>query len=134
MKLHEIDFECRNKKYAFKSPDGVNTVCRVSGNGENILIVGGKYDAYCLDEAYRLRQISEFDFEEYVDWENVKIDTPIWVRNSNVVNWLPRHFAKYEDDEVFAFNHGKTSHATNMKDIALWKYARLDEPSEEELE
>ena len=67
--------------------------------------------------------------EEYkepeTDWSKVEVDTPILVRQGKNGEWLERHFAKYENGDVYAWVDGQTSWtgADNIK----WKYAKLAE-------
>ena len=67
--------------------------------------------------------------EEYeepeVDWSRVKVDTPILVRQGKNGEWLERHFAKYENGDVYAWVDGQTSW-TGAGEIK-WKYAKLAE-------
>ena len=67
--------------------------------------------------------------EEYeepkVDWSKVKVDTPILVRQGKNGEWLERHFAKYENGDVYAWVDGQTSW-TGANEIK-WKYAKLAE-------
>ena len=67
--------------------------------------------------------------EEYeepkVDWSKVKVDTPILVRQGNNGRWLERHFAKYENGDVYAWVDGQTS--WTGADEIKWKYAKLAE-------
>lgn len=60
-----------------------------------------------------------------VDWNKIKVDTPILVRQGKNGQWLERHFAKYENGDVYAWVDGQTSWtgADNIK----WKYAKLAE-------
>ena len=70
--------------------------------------------------------------EEYeepeVDWSKVKVDTPILVRQGKNGEWLERHFAKYENGNVYAWVDGQTSWAG--ADEIKWKYAKLAESEE----
>ena len=72
------------------------------------------------------------DYEEpeepEVDWNGVKIDTPILVRQGNNGRWLERHFAKYENGDVYAWVDGQTS--WTGADKIKWKYAKLAESEE----
>ena len=67
--------------------------------------------------------------EEYeepkVDWSKVKVDTPILVRQGKNGEWLERHFAKYENGDVYAWVDGQTS--WTGADEIKWKYAKLAE-------
>lgn len=63
-----------------------------------------------------------------VDWSKVAVDTPILVRDSEKEMWRKRHFAKYEDNTVYAWHEGATSwSAYNSSDIDYWKFAKLAE-------
>ena len=66
--------------------------------------------------------------EPEVDWSKVEVDTPILVRQGNNGKWLERHFAKYENGDVYAWVDGQTS--WTGADKIKWKYARLPEDEE----
>ena len=66
--------------------------------------------------------------EPETDWSQVAVDTPIVVRDRENETWHKRHFAKYEDGEVYAWGMGKTSWTTT--DITAWKYVKLAEQEE----
>ena len=70
--------------------------------------------------------------EEYeepkTDWNKVKVDTPILVRQGKNGEWLERHFAKYENGDVYAWVDGQTS--WTGADKIKWKYAKLAESEE----
>ena len=71
------------------------------------------------------------DYEETeTDWSKVEVDTPILVRDFEVSDWFRRHFAKYENGTVYAWDGGDTSWSGGdvMTD---WKYAKLAESEEE---
>ena len=63
------------------------------------------------------------------DWSKVEVDTPILVRIDEATSWLRRHFAKYEDGKVYAWNGGRTS--WNESVATGWEYAKLAESEEE---
>ena len=70
--------------------------------------------------------------EEYeepeVDWNKVKVDTPILVGEGDG-EWVKRYFAEYKDGIVFAWCGGATSwNSHNM--MMAWKYAKLAESEE----
>ena len=66
--------------------------------------------------------------EPKVDWSEVEVDTPILVRDYEDVKWQKRHFAKYENGFVYAWNRGCTSYTG--ADKIKWKYAKLAESEE----
>lgn len=77
------------------------------------------------------------EYEEYVDWSKVPVDTKILVRDHESQPWLPRYFAgvgkKYskEESRVCAFLHGKTSFTADNDEICSWVYAKLYKEGEE---
>ena len=71
------------------------------------------------------------DYEEpEVDWSKVKVDTPILVRDFEGSDWFRRHFAKYENGTVYAWDGGDTSWSGGVV-MTDWKYAKLAESEEE---
>lgn len=64
--------------------------------------------------------------EPQIDWNKVKVDTPIWVRDTKDDEWEPRHFARCENGEVYAWDGGMTSWSTGG-DVSKWEYAKLAE-------
>ncbi len=67
-----------------------------------------------------------------VDWNKVKIDTPIYVRNKISDQWAKAHFAKYEEGKVCAWFGGCTSFSSEGKnDYYSWHYAKLAESKED---
>ena len=70
--------------------------------------------------------------EEYeepeTDWSKVEVDTPILVRHRLDEEWEKRHFVKYENGDVYAWDHGRTSWTTG--NVTYWKYAKLAESNE----
>ena len=68
--------------------------------------------------------------EPAVDWSKVKVDTPILVRDFEGSDWFRRHFAKYENGTVYAWDGGDTSWSGGDV-MTMWKYAKLAESEEE---
>ena len=69
------------------------------------------------------------DYEEpEVDWSKVEVDTPILVRHRLDGEWEKRHFAKYENGDVYAWDNGRTS--WTVANEIKWKYAKLAEDEE----
>ena len=67
--------------------------------------------------------------EPEVDWSKVEVDTPILVGFKEDKDWDRRHFAKYENGLVYAWNNGRTSWTAfdNDDDVTAWSYAKLEE-------
>ena len=64
--------------------------------------------------------------EPPVDWESVKIDTPILVSDHEEGKWLKRHFAGVFNGKVHAFEEGRTSYTNDViKPPLPWKFAKL---------
>ena len=71
------------------------------------------------------------DYEEpETDWSKVEVDTPILVRDFEGSDWFRRHFAKYENGTVYAWDNGQTSW-TKTYIMTAWKYAKLAESEED---
>lgn len=75
----------------------------------------------------------ELDFEEIIDWSKVPVDTKILVKEQDEEKWLKRHFAKYEDGFVYAWENGKTSFTQDGYNYSClaWNQAKLYEEGEE---
>lgn len=66
------------------------------------------------------------DYEEpEIDWNEVKVDTPILVRDNDDCKWIRRYFAKYDGKFVYAWSGGCTSWTEDY--TTGWKYAKLAE-------
>ena len=70
--------------------------------------------------------------EPEIDWNKVKVDTPILVRINEDKEWERRYFAKYENGVVYAWNSGCTSWTTHCMTACMtpWNYAKLAENEE----
>ena len=70
-----------------------------------------------------------WDRDNKVDWNKVRIDTKILVRNPYVSkSWNKEYFAKYEDGKVYAFDGGRTSWSSHG--VTCWAEAKLWEGDE----
>lgn len=73
---------------------------------------------------------SEYDIFEHSPWEDVKVDTKIYVRDEATDEWVPRHFAFYDKTEcrVNAFCHGESSFTSSgAGEHVSWVFAKLAE-------
>ncbi len=79
----------------------------------------------------KLKPNEVFSIEEelgIVDWSKVKVDTPVFVRDSENDVWKCRYFAKYEYEKVYTWVDGRTSWSNKIIDVPVcWKYAELAE-------
>lgn len=77
---------------------------------------------------------AELLWERGVDWENVPVDTPIFVRDIEGAPWLRRHFAFYKEGKVYAFADGFTSFTSEYTSLlhteSEWNYAKLAKENE----
>lgn len=75
---------------------------------------------------------NEETLREINPWDDVPVDTPVWVRDSTSTGWFARHFAKYENGVVFCWRDGLTSHSTkNIRALKTrsWEHATLENPN-----
>lgn len=79
----------------------------------------------CEDESRKIWAKSEY-VEPFVNWDIVPVDTPIFVRRHAEDKWERRHFAKYYNGNVFAWDNGLTSFTTTM--TTSWHEAKLAYP------
>ena len=82
-------------------------------------------------DACKLRQMLWL-LEEYkepeIDWSKVEVDTPILVRANENTEWIRRHFAKYENGDIYAWRDAQTSWTSSYDgDMTWWRYAKLAE-------
>lgn len=86
----------------------------------------------CKGSTYNFREWLNSEYiEPPVDWSKVPVDTPILVRDSEEEAWKKRHFAKYEDNTVYAWGYGATSWSVlASSDVSDWEMAKLAESEE----
>ena len=89
-----------------------------------------------ISKQYYMSTIAELDFEEAIDWSKVPVDTKILVANydseGEAIEWKKRHFAKYENGIVYAWNNGMTSFTAKLDGSCInWDCAKLYEEGEE---
>ena len=80
------------------------------------------------DEAVKEWCESEY-IEPPVDWSKVPVDTPILVRDEDEEKFKKRHFAKYANEKVYAWNMGATSWTADENCVTTWNCAKLAEPN-----
>lgn len=84
----------------------------------------------CRSSAHNFREWFNSEYKPKVDWSKVAVDTPILVRDSEKSAWKKRHFAKYENEIVYAWEDGATSWSAYNSNITDWKMAKLAENEE----
>lgn len=115
-----LDIACKGDKIAVRN--GKMTSC------DNLLCKDCDFGYSDCNEKILKWANSEY-VEPPVDWSKVAVDTPILVKDCESGEWLPMHFAKYEDGHVFAFRNGMTSWSSHC-DMFYWEYAKLAESEE----
>lgn len=92
------------------------------------------------ENANCIAELTKWLVSEYVeppaDWEKVKVDTPVLVRQDENEEWQKRYFArtgKFDGKNyVYTFIGGRTSwSADSNNEIAPWKQAKLADLEEE---
>lgn len=63
------------------------------------------------------------DYEPKVDWTKVPVDTKVLVKKCKNDDWEKRHFAKYENGIIYAYDNGKSSFTADA--IVSWTYGKL---------
>ena len=122
-----LDIACTGDHVAMRKSDNVIVGCRKLECLDCAFNTHGK--GYCNDEIEKWAN-SEY-VEPPVDWSKVAVDTPILVRDSEKESWRKRHFAKYENGIVFAWENGLTHwSAYSSSDISAWRMAKLAESEE----
>lgn len=63
-----------------------------------------------------------------VNWSEVPVDTPIYIRAHESNTWEKRHFAYFKDGKVYAWLNSATSWTVeNPEYVFSWKNAKLAE-------
>ena len=120
MKLWELDWT-EGKQYRNLCAGNSHTIYTV----EKRNLVGA--NGFTIHAEYRTSELADIDFEPWVDWSKVEVDTKLLVSN-NGTQWDKRYFAKCEDDKIYCFMHGATSWSIKADfEISIWKYAKLAE-------
>ncbi len=97
-----------------------------------ILATDSQYEviAHCNKDMEDLYTGLEFGPIPEVDWTQVEVDTPIWVRTTDRAPWVERHFSKFDPttNTVYAWNNGYTSHTGEWSGYSRWDQAALTDP------
>ena len=120
MNVNFLEMKFDGTKY--KDKNGI--VWEPDGTKHDFCACIGEYYAV-LTIHYTHKQLVDMEFEEYVDWSKVPIDTKILVWNKVSKQKEKRHFAGIDDatGQVKAWNVGRTSFTTAMWNT--WDYAEF---------
>ena len=117
-----FDIVCSGGVIAFNKTTNKVVPCR------GLLCSDCLFDNHCFG-----KEIKEWCESEYVeppvDWSKVPVDTPILVRDEDEEKFKKRHFAKYANEKVYAWNMGTTSWTTDESCVTTWNCAKLAEPN-----
>lgn len=107
-----------------KYKDKIGIIWELDGTKHDFCAQIGDYYAV-LTAHYTHKQLVDMEFEEYVDWSKVPIDTKILVWSKIAKQKLPRHFAGVDSatGRVKAWNDGKTSFTATK--TTSWAEAEL---------
>lgn len=119
-------------------------ILNIACKGDKIAICNGKLtacdDTHCINCDFRrpsecqekmLKWANSEYVEPPVDWSKVSVDTPIYVRRRSSDEWEKKHFAKFENNYVYAWSDGKTSWSTTNGSTIIWEYAKLAESEDQ---
>ena len=82
------------------------------------------YNCGVLETLYPEKAIEiVMNYEPKVDWTKVSVDTKVLVKDCKKDDWVKRHFAKYENGKIYAYDNGKSSFTTDV--IVSWNYGKL---------
>lgn len=124
-----LEFACTDNKFAI-TKDGKLRECRGVRCNECAFENDGM--ASCGDSR---RKWMEQEYKEpQVDWSKVPVDTPIYVRCRSSDEWEKKHFAKFENNYVYAWNDGKTSWSTTNGSTMVWEHAKLAESEDQNVD
>ena len=91
-------------------------------------------EGLCCEACHMLQTawlMEEYKEPEEINWNKIKVDTPILVRNAEDEPWLRRYFAKYENGRVHAWSVGRTSWTANtVAHTTSYTYAKLAKEEE----
>ena len=121
MKIWEIDLTKEGKysdlRYIWSVDTDYKTLKRI--------------DTDIVDE-YNLGTILSSNFEPYVDWSEVEVDTHCLVRAEGDSDWVKRYFARFENGKPYFWHFGATSWSIEGEDhVMTWKYYKLADKANE---
>ena len=114
-----VEIACKGYDFALK--DG--TVVKCQDTDCWACSFSSHIDGVCC--SVKRKNWANSEYEEYVDWSKVPVDTKILVRDSESYMWRAAHFAYFMDGIVHAFFDGRTSFTGRGFATPGWKYAKL---------
>ena len=65
------------------------------------------------------------EVEWKINWNKIKVDTPVLVKDNNMEKWVKAHFADFVDGCVYTFPNGLTSHTYEGIMMVGWDEAKI---------
>jgi len=98
-----------------------------SGTSEQYTSEGYLWTACETPSLFHANQgVLEFNTNEPVV---IAENQPIWVRDSEADEWVPRHFARYAGPGVYCYPDGKSKHGTGEDEpCEYWEFFRTSAP------
>jgi len=98
-----------------------------SGMSEQYTSEGYLWDSCKTPSLFHANQgVLEFNTNEPVV---IAEDQPIWVRDSETDEWVPRHFARYSTTEgVYCYRDGRSKHGSGTRTHRYWRFFRTSAP------
>lgn len=120
-----------DKQYRTRDGREVRVLCvdRNSKHPVIALINNVGINSYTETGEYYAGGTSVHDLIEYNPAQDLKLDQPIWVRNSPTGRWVPRHFAEVGGQNgVKCWDDGGTSHTCEKWRKSYWDYWTATKP------
>ena len=90
-------------------------------------------DRDCVTCNKRVKEWLKEEYNPQIDWSKVPVDTPVIVISDGGVSYC-RHFAKFENNEIYVFNAGATSWTSPNSPYAFTKWNETKLAREEDIE
>lgn len=110
-----------------------NACCNAHSCNDCPLVGKGDRGGYCRWEAGDMTQEQVDLIAAYarpVDWSKVPVDTKVIVWD-NVEHKYRRHFAKYENGEIFTYMGGATSWSCEPDQMVRWQHGEIAQEDDE---
>lgn len=92
-------------------------------------ITGAESLVFLMQDLRKTATSPEPCLTEYNPWQDVAIDTPVWVRDADDQVWLAAHFAGvHHGGELFSWLGGRTSHTASGR-MMPWRQMTLTNPN-----
>lgn len=95
----------------------------------DLLVTGTETLVFLTQDLRQRKTDQDPHLTEYNPWQDVAIDTPVWVRDKDSEEWYRLHFSGvHHHGKLCAWSGGRTSH-TAMGIMSEWKQMSLTNPN-----